>query len=187
MRFASHRAAAAVLAVSVAVLPATADEILLKGGGRLQGVVVERTEKAIVVETGPGRVTLPLSRVEKVVEGRSPLEAYRERAAELAPGDAAGWAALARWAAERDLATQSREAWTQALRADPSNPEANAALGRVELDGAWVSEEEAWRARGYVRFDGALGHAGGARGDRSRARGRRGLGEGEARGRAAGA
>lgn len=79
--------------------------------------------------------------------------AFRERAAELEPGDAPGWTALALWAAERDLATQSREAWTQALRADPSSPAANAALGRVEVDGAWVSEEEAWRAHGYVRFE----------------------------------
>ncbi len=154
MRFASHRAAAAVLAATVTALPAAADEILLKGGGRLQGVVVERTEKTIVVETGPGRVTLPLSRVERIVEGRSALESFRERAAELAPGDAAGWASLARWAAERDLATQSREAWTQVLRVDPSDPEANAALGRVELDGDWMSEDEAWRARGYVQYDG---------------------------------
>ena len=92
MRKASRLSAAAVLAATVTVVPATADEVLLKGGGRLQGVVVERTEKAIVIETGPGRVTFPISIVERIVEGRSPLEAYRERAAELAMDDAAGWA-----------------------------------------------------------------------------------------------
>jgi hypothetical protein len=154
MRKASHFSAGAVLAATVTVLPATADEVFLKGGGRVQGVVLERTEKAIVVETGPGRVTFPLSVVARVVEARSPLEAYRERAAELAPDDAAGWASLARWADERDLPTQSREAWTQSLRANPSNPEANEALGRVQLNGAWVAEEEAFRARGYVPYDG---------------------------------
>ena len=154
MRKASQISAAAVLAATVTVLPATADEVFLKGGGRLQGVVVERTEKAIVVETGPGRVTFPLSIVARVVEGRSPLEVYRERAAELAMDDAAGWASLARWADERDLPTQSREAWAQSLRGNPSNPEANEALGRVQLNGAWVAEEEAFRARGYVPYDG---------------------------------
>ena len=39
-------------------------------------------------------------------------------------------------------------------RGNPSNPEANEALGRVQLDGAWVAEEEAYRARGYVPYDG---------------------------------
>ena len=29
------------------------------------------------------------------------------------------------------------------------------ALGRVRLDGRWVSEEESFRARGYVEFEGA--------------------------------
>jgi hypothetical protein len=149
-----RRAAAAILAATVTTLPATADEVFLKGGGRVQGVVVERTERAIAVETGPGRVTFPLSVVERVVEGRSALEVYRERAAGLAPEDAAGWAALARWADERGLPTQSREAWAQSLRANPSSPEANQALGRVQLDGAWVAEDEAFRARGYVPYDG---------------------------------
>ena len=154
MRNSSRTSVAAILAATVTVLPATADEVFLKGGGRVQGVVVERTEKAIVVETGPGRVTFPLSIVARVVEGRSSLEVYRERATELALDDAAGWASLARWADERNLPTQSREAWAQSLRGNPSNPEANEALGRVQLNGAWVAEEEAFRARGYVPYDG---------------------------------
>ena len=95
-----------------------------------------------------------MKRIERIVESRSALEEFHERAAALAPGDAAGWATLARWAAERDLVTQSREAWQRVLAADPAHPEANAALGRVELDGEWVSEDEAYRARGYVEYEG---------------------------------
>ena len=95
-----------------------------------------------------------MSLVEKVVEGRSALEAYHERAEALEPGDVEGWAALARWAAERDLLTQSREAWQRALAADPSHSQANAALGRVEVDGTWMGQDEAYRARGYVSFEG---------------------------------
>lgn len=131
-----------------------ADEVFLRGGGRLTGVVVDRTKDKVVVETGPGLVTLPMARVERVVEGRSALEAYRERAADLATRDAEGWAALARWAEERDLQTQSREAWQRVLAVDPSQPEANAALGRVRVDGEWMGSDEAYRARGYVEFEG---------------------------------
>ena len=133
-----RRAAIALVTAGLAAATASSDEILLRSGGRVSGVIVERTRTAIVVETGPGRVTLSMSLVEKVVEGRSALEAYRERAEALEPGDVEGWAALARWAAERDLLTQSREAWQRVLAADPSHPEANAALGRVEVDGTWM-------------------------------------------------
>jgi hypothetical protein len=148
------RTVLAFLSAALWAAPATSDEIVLRGGGRVTGVIVERTPDAVVIETAPGRLTFPMKRVEKIVESRSALEEYQERAAALAPGDAAGWATLARWAAERDLLTQSREAWQRVLAAEPSHPEANAALGRVELDGAWVSEDEAYRARGYVQHEG---------------------------------
>jgi hypothetical protein len=144
----------AVLTAALCTSPAASDEIRLRGGGRVTGVIVERTKDAVVIETAPGRLTFPMARVLEIMESRSALEEYQERAAALGPGDAAGWAALARWAAERDLLTQSREAWQRVLAADPSHPEANAALGRVELDGAWVTEAEAYRARGYVEYEG---------------------------------
>lgn len=149
----SRRAVTAILA-ALANAPTLADEVILRGGGVLRGVVVERTEARVVVETGPGRVTLPMSRVERVVEGRTALEGFRERAAELPAGDADGWAALARWAAERELATQAREAWRRVLAFDPEDAEANRALGRVLLDGVWMDEAEAYRARGYVLAEG---------------------------------
>jgi hypothetical protein len=150
----SRRTVVAVLAAAFAAAPAAADEVFLRGGGHVTGVIVERTKDAVVLETAPGRVTLPVRRIERIVESRSALEVFRERAADLAPGDVDGWAALARWAAERDLLTQAREAWQAVLAVNPSHPEANAALGRVALDGAWMAEADAYRARGYVEFEG---------------------------------
>ncbi len=143
-----------LLATGLGAASAAPDEVLLRGGGRVTGVIVERTPDVVVLETGPGRVTIQARRIERIVESRSALQSYNERAADLQPDDVSGWAALARWAAERDLITQSREAWQRVLSADPSNPEANAALGRVEVGGAWLSAEDGYRARGYVSFEG---------------------------------
>jgi len=140
--------------VGSSTAPLTADEVFLVGGGRVEGVIVERTKIAVVLETGPGRVSVPAARVARIVESRSALEAWREREAQLGPGDVEGWAALARWAAERRLETQSRRAWERVLAADPAHPAANEALGRVLLDGAWMSRDEAHRARGEVQFEG---------------------------------
>ena len=40
------------------------------------------------------------------------------------------------------------------LAASPDDPRANQALGNVQMDGRWVSEDESYRARGYVKFEG---------------------------------
>ena len=133
---------------------ASADEVLLRGGGKVSGVIVERTATSVAVEVGPGLVTLPLSRVLSIQEGPSALATYRERASHLAAGDVAGWLALGRWARHQELSTQSREAFMHALAADPASGDANEALGRVLLGDRWVSAEEGYRARGLVYFNG---------------------------------
>jgi hypothetical protein len=131
-----------------------ADVVYLKGAGKLEGRIVERTETSIEVDIGAGTMTVPMSRVERVEEGRSPLDDYRDRAAALDAADTEGWLELARWASVEGLRTQSRQAYERVLAVDPQNAEANRSLGRVELEGRWVSEEESYRARGYVEFEG---------------------------------
>jgi hypothetical protein len=132
-----------------------ADDIYLVGGGKISGEVVERTAGRIVVETGPGRLTLPMSRVTRVEAGRSALYEFQERARTVKAGDVGGWLALGRWADQSSLGTQAREAYQRAVALDPANAEANAALGRVQADGRWMSQEDAYRAQGLVPFDGS--------------------------------
>jgi hypothetical protein len=145
-----------VLFATLCLLPvvAGADEVFLKGGGKVSGIVVERTPTVIVLEVGPGRVSVPLSRVERVVEGRSALTTYRRKAAQLAPDDVAGWLELGRWAQESGLETQAREAFEHVLAKDPQNAAAHTALGNVKLGENWVTAEESYRARGFVLFEG---------------------------------
>jgi hypothetical protein len=143
-------ALAAVLLAGVAA----ADEVYLKGGGRLSGRVVSRTESAIEVDVGAGRIGVPTSSVLRIEEGRSPLHEFEERAGRLSAGDVDGWVALGDWASEKGLGTQAREAYNRALAASPDDTRANEALGRVRMDGRWVSEDESYRARGYVQYEG---------------------------------
>jgi hypothetical protein len=140
----------------LASLPALlrADEVFLKGGGKVSGRIVKRTATSVEVDVGAGSVTLPMTRVERIQAGRSALQDYYDRAGALAPNDAAGWKDLARWASAQGLATQAREAYERVLRMDPGDRDANLARGNVELDGQWVSEAEGYRARGYVQFEG---------------------------------
>jgi hypothetical protein len=133
---------------------AAADEVYLKGGGRLSGRIVSRTETTIEVDVGAGRIGVPASSVVRIEEGRSPLHEYEERAGRIAAGDVDGWIALAQWAEGKGFSTQAREAYHRALAASPDDPRANAALGNVRMGGRWVSEEESYKARGYVQYEG---------------------------------
>lgn len=143
----------ALLLVLAPVL-AHADVVVLKGGRRVSGVVAEKTARVVVLEVGPGRMAIPLEQVERIETGQSALAEYRARAAGLSAGDANGWAGLGHWARGAELLTQSRAAFESALAIDPSNASAHTGLGHVLTSGAWLSEAEAYRARGYVRFDG---------------------------------
>jgi hypothetical protein len=145
-----------ILLVGAVVLPGTtsADEVFLKSGGQLSGRIVSRTATTVEVDVGAGKIAVPASSVVRIEEGRSPLQEYEERAGKLAAGDADGWVALGEWADARGLSTQAREAYHRALAASPLDPRANEAVGNVLLDGRWVSEDESYRARGYVQYQG---------------------------------
>jgi hypothetical protein len=144
------------LLVVAALLATTlhADDVFLKGGGKVSGRILARTATSVQIDVGAGTVTLPMTRVERIQDGQSALQVYYARAGGLATGDAAGWKELARWASAQGLATQAREAYERVLRIDPADRDANLARGNVELEGRWVPEAESYRARGYVEFEG---------------------------------
>lgn len=146
---------ALLLALLVAAPAASqADVVFLKSGSKLEGRVVERTETSVEIDIGAGSLTLPRSSVDRIEQGRSPLDDFDEKAGALSADDLDGWLQLARWASRVGLGAQSKWAYEHVLVIDPKDPEANRALGRVEIDGRWLTEDEAYRARGYVDFEG---------------------------------
>ena len=144
----------AIWVITLAAVPLFADEVYLRGGGRFTGEIVERTEDSVTVDIGGGTLTAPMSSVVRIEEGISPLQEYRTRAAAISSGDAEAWRELARWAQNRTLSSQAWEAYSHVVEILPDDQEANQALGRVLVDGRWVSEEEAYRSQGYVEFEG---------------------------------
>jgi len=131
-----------------------ADVVLLKSGGKLEGRIVKQTETSVEGDIGAGSLTVRMSSVDRIEKGRCGLDEFDERAAALDPNDRDGWLQLARWASQAGLGTQSQRAYQHVLKIAPNDPEANQAVGRVEVEGRWMTEDEAYRARGYVRFEG---------------------------------
>jgi hypothetical protein len=145
---------ALVLGLATVAAPLDADEVFLVGGGKLSGIVVSQDDKTVVLETGPGRVSVPAARVTRIARSAGPLARYRDRASHLSEGDAEGWLDLGFWARANDLETQAREAFQQVVRIMPNHRLAQEALGNVEVNGTWMSRDDGFRARGFVFFDG---------------------------------
>jgi hypothetical protein len=144
----------AILGMALISAPLLADEVYLKGGGQISGEIVRQDATSVTIDIGAGTLGVQRSNVVRIEEGASPLQEYRTRAAAIPPGDAEAWRVLARWAGGQGLATQARDAWSKVVKILPADAEANRALGRVQMDGRWVSEEESYLARGFVKFEG---------------------------------
>jgi tetratricopeptide (TPR) repeat protein len=115
---------------------------------------VSRTDSVVQVDVGAGTIDVKMADVDRIEEGASALTEYARRAGTLQPDDADGWRELGRWARGQGLNTQAAQAYERVLAIAPGDAEANEALGRVQVGGRWVSEEESYRARGYVKFEG---------------------------------
>jgi tetratricopeptide (TPR) repeat protein len=142
------------LVAAMLPLAAGADEVYLKSGGQLSGRIVKRDANMIEVDIGAGQIAVATSTVLRIEEGKSPLHEFEEKASRIPAGDANAWVELGDWASARGLGTQAREAYNRALSASPGDARANTALGNVQVGGRWVSEDQGYRERGYVRFEG---------------------------------
>jgi hypothetical protein len=149
------RRSVGLLAAAVYALPLSAEQVILKNGGRVSGVLLERSATRVVLQIGPGTMALPMSSVERIVEGISPLATFQDRAARLSPIDRDGWTELGVWARDQGLETQARDCFSRALALDPRNPIAQAGVGNVLVDGRWLTQDDAYRVKGYVRYEGA--------------------------------
>ena len=140
--------------IALIAAPLLADDVYLRGGGRVTGEIVERSDDAVTVDIGGGTISVRTASIVRIEENVAPSQQYRERAAAISTGDAEAWRELARWARGEALATQASQAWARVVAVLPDDQEANQALGRVRLDGRWVSEEESYLARGFIEFEG---------------------------------
>jgi hypothetical protein len=143
-----------IVVMVLAAGPVLADDIYLRGGGRITGQIVEQTDDSVTVDIGGGTISARMSTVVKIDKNNSPLQEYRERAAKIPAGDAEAWRELARWATGYALSSQVREAYREVVAILPDDEEANTALGMVQVNGKWITEEENYRAQGYVQFEG---------------------------------
>jgi RNase P/RNase MRP subunit p29 len=133
---------------------ARADVLKLRDGRQWEGTIISETDQEVVIRTAGGPVTVPKSDIATLSRGPSRQEQYAERRRALAEGDVAGHLALARWCREQNLVSEARGEYQVVLTLDPENAEAHQALGHQQVEGRWLTFEEAMAARGLVQHDG---------------------------------
>lgn len=133
---------------------ARAETVVLVGGGRIEGEVIERrsTAETLVLRTVAGTtVGIPREQVERVVPASETEQQYRAVHAQP-PETLQGHLRLAQWCKEHGL-PQYRTAHLRAvLRYEPDHAEARRLLGYSRRGGRWMTEEQWMASRGYVRY-----------------------------------
>ncbi len=143
-----------LVGLAAVVPPALADVVSLRNGTTLEGIV-RRVPGRVQILMESGTITIDEDLVAGISSRLSPLEIYRRRDAAIADGDTAARLRLAAWCGGQGLPASARAQYERILADDPDHAEARRALGYRRHQGRWMTEDEIYRARGYVWSDGA--------------------------------
>ena len=146
-----------LVGLALMVSPALGDDIHLTNGGTLEGKA-RRVGDEVIVTTGSGEVRFPAKDVLKIVPGKTRMDEYEERAANVDAKDADALVALGDWCQEKRLTKQAKEHWRAALRLDGEQKDARERLGFIKYQDRWVTGDEYRRLRGFVKVHGEWVH-----------------------------
>jgi hypothetical protein len=141
---------AASLVVLLLAASSSADEVALTNGGKLVGKAT-RDGDDVVVTTPHGEMRLKAADVAAITVGRTAWDDYADKLKATDEKDAAAQVALGDWCKERALSTETQRHWKKALELDPDQPDARKRLGFVRYEERWLTVEDYYKARGFVK------------------------------------
>lgn len=130
---------------------AAADEVVLKNGFTLEGIVTE-TEDRVTVEIASGSVTVPKDQVREIRRDTAAIREFEDR--RKAASTTEEHYQLAQWASERGMKDRAEAQYRRVIALDPGHKAARQQLGYVEHEGRWVREDEYMALKGFVRHEG---------------------------------
>ncbi len=132
-----------------------AEVFVLANGGRISGELLNRQENPrkqyVVKVAGEGQITLAASQVEQVLKRRSEEEEY-EKIRPAYPDTVEGQWALAEWCRQKRLPLERETHLKRIIELDPNQIDARRALGYVQIDGQWITQDELMIERGYKLY-----------------------------------
>lgn len=139
---------------SVAVTaPARADRTILVGGTVLEGKATRKGDK-VIIRLESGEITVPADSVERIEKSESVVGQFETRYAALPKGDVKARLALADFCRDHAMRAEERRMLLEVIDLDTDNVQARTRLGYVKTDGAWLTHDDAMRARGLIQRDG---------------------------------
>ncbi len=132
---------------------ALADDLRLKDGRVLSGIVVKEEDRYTVVDRDR-KHAFKAAEVDRVDKKRCFMDDYAERLAAVSKTDAEELHAFACWLEENAWGSRARVAFEQVIAIDPDHKGARGALGHKLYEGEWLTPEEINRRDGLVEFEG---------------------------------
>ena len=137
-----------------------ADLVKLSNGGELRGRIIRNastgkpSSELIQLETLTGATIIVQKSDTQFVAMRSlVVEEYESRARKIEDTLEAHWE-LSEWCRQKALSKQREVHLLKVVEHDMHHEKAQAALGRVWNEGAWIDRDELMASQGYVKFKG---------------------------------
>lgn len=147
----------AALAILVPAGKAAADDVKLRGGGMLRGVVrpVEGQEGYVEIHTPKSSKPYVFRREQilQITPERTPLHAYFEQRDSIEETADAHYE-FGLWCEENGLTGPATDHHRRAVELDENHEFAQKKLGRVFFDGRWISHDERRELQGLVKHGG---------------------------------
>jgi len=137
-----------------ASITASADEVILRGGGSIKGTVVSQDEEFLVLKTAYGTVTLENADVTRIKYSTADEKKILAELSRLEPSDIKARLQLARRAAAGGLDETAQRIYAQILAVDPDEETARRALGYERYREEWVLSAEKGTHEGLVPYKG---------------------------------
>jgi hypothetical protein len=143
------------IGVAALALPAAADEVTLKNGSKLEGVVREEADR-VTVEVPGGSVTVGRDQVKSIDRPSERLSSEYDRRLQGLNGEGgSGVYDLALWARQQGMEARAQAMFRRTLEIDPDHEGARKALGYRAYKGVWLTEEQYMTAAlGLVEYQG---------------------------------
>ncbi|MGD9646917.1 MAG: HEAT repeat domain-containing protein [Pirellulales bacterium] len=135
----------------------SADEVVLSGGGQLEGQLADTAKRdpdQVALRTAEGiRVIVPRDQVAKLVRTSAADIEYRQLAPTY-PDTVEGQWALAEWCRQQKLRAERHVHLQRVIELDPNHAVARRLLGYQQHAGRWMTQAEIMTERGYVQHNG---------------------------------
>jgi hypothetical protein len=145
--------------VAVVGLSGTArpDVIILRGGGEIQGKVINDPKKPDTVQVmllkGKNPLTFQKKQILEVIPKASPLDTYLVKRTQLEPTAKSEYE-LGQWCESNQLNDLAKLHYEAALGFDNEMEAAHKKLAHVFHDGHWLSQDEVKAVQGLVKYKG---------------------------------